>query len=58
MKIGEKYIFKFRGKDIPVQIVAILEYGIECEFLQSCAPVEKGERMICNTAMLYPEGAK
>jgi len=52
MKTGERYIFRFCGKRVIVRIVQILDYGVECEFLQDCDPAKNGERMICNTAAL------
>ncbi len=54
MKIGEKYLFAFRGRVIHVRVTAVYDYGVECEFLEDCPPVAKGERMICNTSKLFP----
>lgn len=53
MKPGEKYLFPFRGRSIQVRVTAVYDYGVECEFLEDCPPVAKGERMICNTSQLF-----
>ena len=56
MKTGDKRLFRFRGKFIPVKIISILDYGIECEFLADFPPVKAGEKVICGTANLFKEG--
>lgn len=56
MKPGDKRLFRFRGKFIPVKIISILDYGIECEFLADFPPVRAGEKVICGTANLFKEG--
>ena len=56
MKPGDKRFFRFRGKFVPVKIVSILAYGIECEFLVDFPPVKTGAKMICGSANLFKEG--
>lgn len=53
MKPGEKMFFRFRGKFVPVKIVSIRDFGIECEFLTDSPPVKAGEKMFCDTATLF-----
>lgn len=54
-KPGDKKIFKYLGKPIPVKIIQTTKYGIECEFLVSSPPVEKGEKMFCDPTLLFDE---
>ena len=54
-KPGDKKIFKYLGKPIPVKIIQTAKYGIECEFLASSPPVEKGEKMFCDPTLLFDE---
>lgn len=54
-KPGDKKIFKHLGKSIPVKIIQTTKYGIECEFLASAPPVEKGEKMFCDPTLLFDE---
>lgn len=54
-KPGDKKIFKFLGELIPVKIIQTTKYGIECEFLESSPPVEKGEKMFCDPTLLFDE---
>ena len=59
MKPGEKMFFRFRGKFVPVRIVSIRGFGIECEFLADLPPVKTGEKMFCGSANLFKtEGAE
>ena len=53
MKPGDKRFFRFRGKFVPVRIVSIHDYGIECEFLADCPPAKPGDKMFCGTANLF-----
>ena len=54
MKPGEKMLMRFMGKLVPVRIIAILDFGIECEFLADLPPVRKGDTTIAGTANLFP----
>ena len=54
MKPGDKMLMRFLGKMVPVRIIAILDFGIECEFLAEYPPVRKGDTTIAGTANLFP----
>ena len=56
MKPGDRWLFRFMGRFVPVKIVSILAYGVECEFLEDCSPVKTGEKLICDIGCLYKEG--
>lgn len=56
MKPGDRWLFRFMERFVPVKIVSILAYGVECEFLEDCPPAKTGEKMICNIGCLYKEG--
>lgn len=54
-KPGDKKILRHLGESIPVKVIQITKYGIECEFLASSPPVERGEKMFCDPSLLFNE---
>lgn len=54
MKPGDKMLMRFLGKMVPVRIVAIFDFGIECEFFAEYPPIRKGDTTFTETANLFP----
>lgn len=54
MKPGETKLFKYGDQMIRVRITNILRDGnVECEFLESVPPVDRGDQMICPPSRLF-----
>ena len=54
MKLGETKLFKYEDQMIRVRITNILRDGnVECEFLESVPPVDRGDQMICPPSRLF-----
>ena len=54
MKSGEKKLMRFMGKMVPVRIIAVQDFGVECQFLADSPPVRSGDLTIAESATLFP----
>lgn len=53
--LGEIWLFRAMGKVVPVRVISLLPYAVECEFLEDAPPVEAGEKLICDPGRLFRE---